>query len=109
MTVADVLRGPVTDALRILPSRMDSPEARVMLLSIGLQESRLHYRRQIGGPARGLWQFELGTKESRGGVWGVYLHAASRYWLQSLCEAFGCDFEPRATPAASTSSCSNRA
>ena len=96
MTVADVLSGPVAEALRLLPSRMDSSEARVMLLSIGLQESRLHYRRQIGGPARGLWQFELGTKESRGGVWGVYLHAASRYWLQSLCEALGCDFEPRA-------------
>lgn len=46
------------------------------------------------GPARGLAQFERGSKASRGGVWGVYLHPASRYWLHEVCVAMG--FEPGA-------------
>ena len=53
-----------------------------MLLAIGLQESRLTHRRQIGGPARGLWQFERG-----GGVAGVLRHAASRDHALSVCDA----------------------
>ncbi|MBN9642573.1 MAG: hypothetical protein J0I68_28860 [Achromobacter sp.] len=73
--------------LALLPARMDTPEARVMLLAIGLQESRFVHRRQIGGPARGFWQFEKGTRASRGGVWGVFLHAASKDHLAALCKA----------------------
>lgn len=46
-------------ALGLLPAWMDTTEARVMVLAILLQESRLQYRRQIGGPARGYAQFEL--------------------------------------------------
>lgn len=47
-------------ALKLLPS-MDSVRARMMLLAIGLQESRFEHRRQLGnGPARGFWQFESG-------------------------------------------------
>lgn len=93
---AEILAGPVAQVLAILPMAMNTPQARVMLLAIGLQESRLIHRRQIGGPARGLWQFELGTRASRGGVWGVYLHHASTYWLHLLCQERGCDFEPAA-------------
>lgn len=52
---------------------MDSPEARAMLIAIGMQESRFQYRRQVRGPARGFWQFESG-----GGVRGVMTHHASR-------------------------------
>ena len=52
---------PIPDILdpaaKLLPG-MDSAKARVMLLAIGLQESRFEHRRQIGGPARGFWQFE---------------------------------------------------
>lgn len=59
-------------AFSLLPETMDSPEARVMLLAIGLQESRFKHRQQIGGPARGFWQFEKG-----GGVKGVLSHYAS--------------------------------
>lgn len=60
--------------------RIDTPEARVMLLAIGLQESRFIHRRQIGGPARGFWQFEQG-----GGVRGVLRHEASREIADRLC------------------------
>lgn len=47
-------------AFSILPATMHSPEAEALLLAIGLQESRFVHRRQVGGPARGFWQFELG-------------------------------------------------
>jgi hypothetical protein len=70
----------VDKALAALPPRMDTPQARVLLYAIGLQESRLKHRDQIvkgkkpgvKGPALGLWQFERG-----GGVRGVLRHPAS--------------------------------
>lgn len=73
-----------------------------MLASIALQESALANRWQVidrnrpnvKGPARGLLQFEQGTRSSRGGVWGVYLHPASRDHLETLCDARGCKFDP---------------
>ena len=83
----DTLHDVIGPALSRLPARMDSLEARVLLLAVGLQESRMTYRRQLGGPARGLWQFEVGTPETRGGVTGVLLHPASRNYLVSICTA----------------------
>lgn len=75
-----VLADMVEPAFRELPARMASDEARVMLLAIGLQESRFRHRVQMSlrpgmppGPARGFWQFERG-----GGVRGVLTHPASR-------------------------------
>jgi hypothetical protein len=56
-------------ALRVLGPPYDSPEARALLLAIGLQESRFTHRAQVRGPARGFWQFEKG-----GGVMGVLTH-----------------------------------
>ncbi|WP_153135190.1 hypothetical protein [Paraburkholderia agricolaris] len=94
MVLSDVIRSAIAPALAILPPQMDTPQARVMLLSIGLQESRFIYRQQIGGPARGFWQCEQGTEKTRGGVWGFYLHPASRYWLSVLCAARGVAFDP---------------
>ena len=98
-----IVEAAINPALALLPAAMDTPEARVMLLAIGLQESRFEHRYQVvqgrpgaKGPARGFWQFELGTRASRGGVWGVYLHQASRYWLSAVCAARGVAFEPRA-------------
>jgi hypothetical protein len=70
-------------AFKLLP-HMDSAKARMMMLAIGLQESRLEHRRQIGGPARGLWQFEQG-----GGVLGVLRHKASAYDAVKICHARG--------------------
>jgi len=89
----------VTPALALLPKRMDSPEARVMLTAIAQQESGLRHRWQVldgggKGPARGLLQFERGTRASRGGVWGVYLHSASAELLRELCRARDCRFDP---------------
>lgn len=82
MTPKEAIDQAILPALELLPDAMDTPEARVMLLAISMQESRLEHRRQLGnGPARGLWQFE------RGGVRGVFNHEASRYWLDRLCSA----------------------
>lgn len=80
---ADIL--PILDAALVgLPAIMDTPQARVQLIAIALQESRLKHRDQIvkgkkpgvKGPALGLWQFEKG-----GGVRGVLRHPASRKHL----------------------------
>lgn len=70
------------DAFAILGHRFDSPAARAMLWAIGRQEGRMVYRRQLGGPARGLYQFERG-----GGVRGVLLHPDSKAHALRLCEA----------------------
>ena len=50
MELSDVRRTAIEPALLLLPARMESPQAVVMLLAIGLQESRFTHRRQIGGP-----------------------------------------------------------
>lgn len=76
-----VLRGVITPTIALLPSAMASDGARVQLLAIGLQESGFTTRRQVRGPARGLWQFELG------GVTGVLTHAASRAAARAICAA----------------------
>lgn len=94
MELRDAIRQAIDPALALLPPGMDSPQARVIMLAIGMQESRFEHRRQIGGPARGFWQFEEGTRVSRGGVYGVYLHDASRFWLDRLCASRGVQFLP---------------
>lgn len=64
-------------AFSLLPAAMDTPAARAMLLTIGLQESRFLHRRQTNfGPARGFWQFER-----NGGVRGVVNHELTRGYL----------------------------
>ncbi|WP_231906850.1 hypothetical protein [Cupriavidus sp. D384] len=90
-----IVKLAIDPALAMLPSTMDTPEARVLLLATGLQESEFMHRRQMGnGPARGFWQFERGTRASRGGVTGVCLHPASRPWLGRLCAARNVGFAP---------------
>jgi len=82
-------RTALNPALALLPARLDSPAARVMLLAIGRQESRFMYRHQIvsgrpgrKGPARGFWQFE-----KAGGVRGVMRHDATRELAMQVCES----------------------
>lgn len=99
--LASVTQHAINPALELLPRNLDTPQARVMLLATGLQESALTHRYQVlngggKGPARGLAQFELGTQESRGGVWGVFLHRASREPLREICRMRDCAYEPRA-------------
>ena len=79
--IVDPIRDIIEPAAALLPS-MDSPKARVQLVANGLQESRFKHRRQIGGPARGFWQFERG-----GGVRGVLLHKSSAYDAVKICHA----------------------
>ncbi|MNX11332.1 hypothetical protein D3C86_410920 [compost metagenome] len=96
MDLRTIINSAITPALALLPVQMDTVPARVMLLSIGLQESRFLHRRQIGGPARGLWQFEKGTRASRGGCWGVFLHESSRKPLETVCKSRSVRFDPDA-------------
>jgi len=92
MTPAQCLQHVVVPALALLgAARYDSPEARVLLLAIAGKESGLAHRRQVKGPARGLWQFEQG-----GGVRGVLNHPSTRAAAAALCNARGVT----ATPAA---------
>ena len=74
------LKRVIVPALAELGAKFDSPEARAMLIAMALQESGLAARRQTGGPARGLWQFEQG-----GGVRGVLGHASSSSLARKLC------------------------
>ena len=84
MNLSQIIESAINPALALLPAAMDTPQARCMLLAIGLQESRFTHRRQIGGPARGFWQFEKG-----GGVRGVLTHASTREQAQLVSKARG--------------------
>jgi hypothetical protein len=75
----------------VLPGKFASDQATVLLLAIGLQESRFEHRQQIGGPARSFWQFEMG-----GGIKGVLRHDTSATYARAACLLRG--VEP--TPAA---------
>lgn len=84
MTLDEITQQAIEPAYALLPTRMRSQEATLMLLAIGLQESRFLHRRQIGGPARGYLQFERD-----GGVRGVLMHPASRPHALAVCAARG--------------------
>ena len=84
ITLAEIIQNAYLPAIAIIGVK-DSPEARVQILAMGLQESRFQFRRQMGnGPAMGFWQFERG-----GGVKGVLQHPASKAKALALCEACG--------------------
>jgi len=82
MTLNSLIPTAISPALALLPPAMATPAARILLLAIGLQESRFLHRRQINGPARGFWQFE-----KNGGVLGVLTHPSSRDAAHNLCAA----------------------
>lgn len=76
--------------MKLLPQKLNTPNAKAMLIAIGLQESRFQYRRQMNdGPARGFWQFEQG-----GAVRGVLNHAVTRGLARGLVERLGYDDYP---------------
>lgn len=70
-------------ALALLPDKMNTLEAKALMLTIGLQESRFVYRHQLTGPAGGFWQFE------EAGVRGVVLHPSTKVLLSSVLETLG--------------------
>ena len=84
MELHEVYNSAILPAYTLLPSGMASERATQMLLAIGLQESRFRHRRQIGGPARGFWQFERG-----GGVAGVLRFDGTLYTSRAVCSARG--------------------
>lgn len=84
----DLNAGAVSGAFKLLPAKLDTKAARVQLLAIAGQESGLIHQRQVGGPARGLMQFEQG-----GGVIGVMQHKVSRDLAATVCEKLGIRFD----------------
>jgi hypothetical protein len=88
-----ILHSAVNPALLLLPRAMDSDAARVMLLSIGLQESKFEWRYQRTsdpyrhGPAKGFWQNE------RGNVFCVITNRATRAHAETVCKARGVPFD----------------
>ncbi|MBO9647345.1 MAG: hypothetical protein J7605_02460 [Variovorax sp.] len=81
MPLDQVIKQILSPGLAMLPLPMDTPNARLMLLTIGRQESRFRFRRQQGGgPARGFWQFEQG-----GSVKGVMNHPATCGHAHRVC------------------------
>lgn len=96
MISADI-HGSINEAMILLPQEMNTHEARLMLLSIGLQESGFENRRQLitekgqlvpKGPAKSFWQGE----RTGGMCMGTVRHPASRYWMHKVCEACGVKF-----------------
>ena len=85
---AAIIEYAINPAMALLPPKMTSDKATVMLIAIGLQESRLAHRKQIGGPAKSFLQFESG-----GGVKGVMGHSASSAPAQALCQALAVPFD----------------
>lgn len=77
-------------AMQVLGEGLDSREARAMLLTSGLQETRFEHRRQpAGGPGRGLWQFE------RNGGWrGVLEHRSVSARAQAVLLRLGYSQDP---------------
>lgn len=93
--MVDIERNAIDPALALLPANFDTPDARVMLRAIGLQESRLVHRYQViagggKGPARGVLQFERA-----GGVKGVLTHKASAQLAQHVCKELNVPADPR--------------
>lgn len=83
MTTRHALSLAIDPALTLLPAKMESTQARALLIAIGWQESKFAARRQQpAGPARGFWQFE-----KAGGVVEVLTRRQTRVPMAQVCEA----------------------
>lgn len=81
MTPSTLLALTVRPTLALMGARYQGQTAERLLVAIAMQESGLRARPQLGGPARGLWQFE------RNGVAGVIQHPATATIARDLCGA----------------------
>lgn len=73
----------INEAFALLPSKMDTPMARVIHSAIGYQETKYLTRVQYGnGPARSYWQFENGRLS---GINGVLTHPATSKYAMGIC------------------------
>lgn len=96
MTLTEINQTIIGPGLQLLAPKLDTPQARVLLLAIGLQESQFKYRRQMSnGPARSFWQFEEGATISSG-VRGVLNHPASGDILRRVAVSRGVETTSRA-------------
>lgn len=77
-----LLTAVIRPALHTLPPNMRGRRAECLLLAIALQESGLRHREQIGGPAKGIWQFE------NVGIRGVLDHPSTFDHAHDACEAW---------------------
>ena len=100
-TLSRIREQAIRPALALLPARMSGQQAEVLLLAIGLQESRFEHRRQLvgspprpTGPAKSFWQAEQGG----GMVTGLlrYHDDSVRDLAVGLCAVRGVDPSPRA-------------
>ncbi|MDO8421577.1 MAG: hypothetical protein Q7S99_05395 [Parvibaculum sp.] len=82
MNALEFLNLTIRPALAMMGPKYQGRPVEILLLAIALQESALRHRKQVGGPARGFWQFE------RGGVAGVSRHGASSAKFKDACTAF---------------------
>ena len=81
--------GPIYKAAAsLLPQSMDTQAAKAELIAIAMQESRFDERRQIGGPARGFWQFEMA------GIRGVLNHKASKPLITAVLDRLDYPHDP---------------
>ena len=100
-TLSRIREQAIRPALALLPARMSGQQSEVLLLAIGLQESRFEHRRQLvgspprpTGPAKSFWQAEQGG----GMVTGLlrYHDDSVRDLAVGLCAVRGVDPSPRA-------------
>lgn len=108
--MSNTVRMAINDALtEMLPVRMNTQAARLMMLVIQKQEDPEERRYQVvkrvagtlpeniigpktaKGPARSLWQFEAG-----GGVNGVLTHRSTATHIRLICEHYNVPATPKA-------------
>lgn len=82
MTPNFILPCVIDPCLSLFEPKFDTTAAVRMLLATAWQESRFKHRKQVGGPAKGYWQFE-----AEGGVRGVLEHHASKALAAGVCAA----------------------
>ena len=77
-----MLKTDIAEGLALLPAKMNSLAAMVLLYATNRQENPKRLPQQVGGPAVGDYQFEKG-----GGVKGVMTHKASADLCRAVCNA----------------------
>lgn len=78
------LKTDISAGLALLPAKMDSLDASVLLYATSRQENPQRLAQQVGGPAVGDYQFE-----KSGGIKGVMSHKASASLAMQACIARG--------------------
>lgn len=82
------LKQDIEHGLALLPPKMDSVAASVLLYATSRQENPKRLPQQVGGPAVGDYQFEKG-----GGVKGVMTHKAVADYAKIVCATLGISWD----------------